>query len=93
MAFVAPLLGILGAAAGVATAVQSMTQSKKASKEQPQPGPLPTTPTESAAKTDAAAELKKRRQASFLSGGLTNLTRGAALVPEANIGRKSLLGE
>ncbi len=44
------------------------------------------------ARATAVADVAKRRKTILRTGGETNITKGLALVPEANIGRKSLIG-
>ncbi len=76
---------------GIATGVKSLLSSSKGAKDTQQVK-SPKAPTEEDAQSKAAASVAKRRRISLLSGGETNITRGKALVPEENLGRKTLLG-
>ena len=89
-----PLVKAVGGAVGIAAGVKSLTQKSSALAGQPAPTPqpLPTPPTVEDAQKSAGIDVAKRRRISVLSGGVTNVTRGKALVSEENIGTKSLLG-
>jgi len=94
MAFLAALAPILTAASagmGVYSGIKAMT-AKKDDKAPGSPAPLPAAPTGADAQMKADADLKKRRRISVLSGGVTDKTRGQALVGEDSVGKKSLLG-
>lgn len=94
MAFLSAAIPFLSSAAGIATGIKSLVNKPKSSSAPaPTPAPLPDKPTIEKAETKAGVDVARRRKISALSGGVTNLTRGNALVPEANIGRKSLLGQ
>ena len=93
MAWIIPALTIASMGVGIAQGVQSLQAGgKKDSLSQLQTTPLPAKPTEEAAGVDAAAELKRRKKISALSGGTTDITRGKALVSETNIGKQTLGG-
>jgi len=89
MAFLAPAISALSGIVGIATGIKSLFGKKE---KVPEPAKLPAVPTAEDAEAKAQAEIKKRRRISFLSGGQTNITRGQALVSEANLGRTELLG-
>ena len=97
MAFLAPLIPLMTAAAAGFSIYQGVTSMNRQGKDdisaQP-PAPIapPEVPTPMDAEADAAAEVKKKRKISALTGGTTDMTRGKALVSESSIGRKSLLG-
>lgn len=89
MAFIAPLLGAVGAGLGLFSQIKA---SKKAAAPPPPVAPTPKTPTPEDATGKAAAKVKRRRRISLLSGGKTNVTGGQAVVGEAQLGRKELTG-
>lgn len=64
-------------------------------KPQKAPDPIapPPLPIVSDAANQAKNDVAKKRKTSFLQGGNTDVTRGQALVPEANIGKKTLGGD
>lgn len=86
MAFLVPAISAVAGVLGIASAVKGLTQAKD---KPPAPIAAPTAPTPQAAAIAAAEESKKRRRA---MASKTDITRGAALVPEVNVERKSLLG-
>lgn len=94
MAFLAPIAAIFTAGAGIASAVSASRQAKKARSalSEAAPAATPAVPKVEDAAVKAKADVKKRRQVLARTGGITNVTRGSAIVPEANIGRRSLLG-
>lgn len=90
MGFIAPILAAVGTVAGAASSVMSLTQSMK---KPPKQEALPVVPTVAAAKTDATADLTKKRRTSLFQGGQTDLTQGTGMVGAGNVGTKSLLGQ
>ena len=100
MAFILPAIAAVSGIVGIISGIRGITGAGKKDSgagagagAPPAPAPLPEKPTEEKAQVSAADEMKRRRRISLLSGGLTNITRGQALVPEKNIERKSLLGQ
>lgn len=86
----APILPFIQAAAGIAgivSTVRGITSSRR-SDTPSKPEPLPQTLTEQDAREAADEEAKRRRR--LIQN--TDVTRGAALVPELNVQQKSLLG-
>lgn len=93
MAFVAalaPILTAATAAVGLYSGIKSLTTKQE---KPPEPAKLPEAPKPGDAQAQAAQEMQKRRRASLLSGGETDLTKGAAVVPGMNVAKKSLLGQ
>jgi hypothetical protein len=86
---VGSLSGLFGIGAGIHSIISG---SKKGDKSPSAPAPLPKAPTAEDAAIKAKADLQKRRRISVLSGGVTDVTRGKALVSEEQVGKKSLLG-
>lgn len=86
---------VTGAAATAATVVGAKSLLSKPQKQvaavQKAAKPVAVPKIEDARAT-AIAEVAKRRKTILRTGGKTQITKGLALVPEANIGRKSLLG-
>lgn len=83
---------VVGGGLSIASSVRSLI-SKPPSASTPKSQPLPPTPKIEDATKKAQAEVERRRRISLLTGGQTNVTGGAgAVVPEVNIGRKSLVG-
>ncbi len=67
----------------------------KQSAPAPAPAPAPVAVVSKASDVDAKAQdaVDKKRRASLLSGGNTNLTRGAGSVDASSVGQKQLLGQ
>ena len=86
MGFLAPIASALS----IFSAAKGLFGGKE---KAPQQQPTPAAPTPAGAQTDAQEEIKKRRRASLLSGGETDITKGAGIVNTANIGKKSLVGQ
>ena len=85
---------IAGALGLVKTAVDATRQEPvKAFAGGPGQKPAPKEPTVDEAQQTAAEQLKKRRKISLLTGGMTDITEGTGLVPEASVKRKTLLGQ
>ena len=96
MAFLAPLLPALmtvSTGLGIFNTIKGMNRKDGNMQVTQPPAPLPTAPTQMDAATKAKEDLQKRRRISVLSGGDTDKTRGQALVSEANVGAKTLLGQ
>ena len=83
-------LAVASAAVGVASGIKGLTSGGPGSPDAP--GFLGKIPTPGDSAKKAAEELKRRRRISLISGGQTK-TIGEKLIPEANIARKSLIGE
>ena len=106
MAFIAPLIvaaaanpftaAALGAGAFFGGKSLLKTAGKAFTSGQAAPAPATKPPPEAPKIEDAAkqakADVARRRRISVLSGGVTNITKGQALVSEGNLARKSLLG-
>lgn len=91
MGFVAPILGLVSAVSSISSMFKG---NKQQSQSAPPPvQPLPAAPTTADASAKAQAEVDKRRRISLLSGGDTNLTKGAAAVGGADVSKNKLLGQ
>ena len=89
MGFIVPIIAAVSTIAGAVSTISGMTKAKE---KPPEIKPLPAAPTAEGAKTDAAAEIKKRRQALANAGGQTDITRGSAILNPDAVAKKSLLG-
>lgn len=86
MGFIAPLIGLVSAIAPM------FSKQKQQQQAPPALAPLPAAPTSADASAKAQAEVDKKRRISLLSGGDTNLTKGAATVGTEDVGKKTLGG-
>ena len=85
----------LTAGLGIAQSVKSLISPRGAPKQAEsikQAAKLPAVPKIQDAKVKAREDVAKRRRTIARTGGVTDITKGLAVVPEANIGRKSLIG-
>lgn len=89
MAFAAPIISAIAGIASIASTASSLFGKKN---KAPTPQAAPAAPTVEGAQKNAADEVNRRRRISLLSGGNTDVTRGAALVDPNSVTKKSLLG-
>lgn len=89
MGFIAPVISAVAGIASIASTAKGLFGKKD---KAPAPKAAPAAPTVEGAQKDATAEVNRRRRISLLSGGNTDVTRGAALVDPTSVTKKSLLG-
>lgn len=89
----APIIPIITAVAGAASIASSMSgMFGKKDKANVQQGINQNAPSQANAQASAQDEMNRRRKASLLSGGNTDITRGSGVVNSNNVGKKTLVG-